>query len=249
MKVEYFKEYSPSLGRDMKLKVFGHAGKPTIVFPSQCGRFYEYEDFGMVNAAAPFIEDGRIQLFCVDGLDWETFVSSNWPGDRLYRFEQYFRYICNEVVPWALDYNEWGSHYRAGGVMTTGCSMGALHAANFFFRRPDIFDAVLAQSGLYSVRSFFSGECHEDGIYFNSPIEYLPNLNDGYTLDLYRRSRITICVGQGPWEDECLHDTRVLDRILRKKGVGAWVDYWGHDVQHDWPAWRVQLPYFLGHML
>ena len=249
MKVEYYKEYSPSLGRNMKLKVFGHAGKPAIVFPSQCGRFYEYEDFGMINAASEFIEKGLIQFFCVDGLDWETFVNGGWPGDRLWRHEQYVNYICEEVVPWAMDVNAYGSHYRAGGCLATGCSMGALHAANFFFRRPDIFDACLAQSGLYSCRSFFNRDCREDGIFFNSPIEYLPGMNDPHTLDLYRRSQIVISIGQGPWEHECLQDTRILDGILRHKGIPAWVDYWGHDVPHDWPAWRVQLPYFLGHML
>ncbi len=248
MKVEYYNEYSPSLGRHMELKVYGHAGKPILVFPSQCGRFYEYEGFGMIDAASGFIEEGRAQFFCVDGLDWETFVCANWPGDRLYRFEQYFNYVCEEVVPWAMDINAISSNYRAGGMMVTGCSMGALHAANFFFRRPDIFDSVIAQSGLYSIRSFF-GDCDEPGIYFNSPIEYLPNMNDQGTIDLYNRSDIIISIGQGAWEHECLHDTRILDGILRAKGINAWVDYWGYDVPHDWPAWRVQLPYFLGHVL
>ena len=28
MKVEYYKEYSHELGRDMEFKVYGHAGKP-----------------------------------------------------------------------------------------------------------------------------------------------------------------------------------------------------------------------------
>jgi esterase/lipase superfamily enzyme len=28
--------------------------------------------------------------------------------------------------------------------------------------------------------------------------------------------------------------------------VPAWFDYWGYDVNHDWPWWRRQLPYFLG---
>ena len=121
MKVEYYNEYSPNLGRHMELKVYGHAGKPILVFPSQCGRFYEYEGFGMIDVASGFIEEGKAQFFCVDGLDWETFVNSGWPGDRLHRFEQYFNYICEEVVPWALDINAMGSHFRAGGIMTTGC--------------------------------------------------------------------------------------------------------------------------------
>ena len=38
--------------------------------------------------------------------------------------------------------------------MCTGCSMGAFHAANFFFRRPDLFDTVVALSGVYGTEEF-----------------------------------------------------------------------------------------------
>mgnify|MGYP000079574190 CR=1 FL=1 len=55
MHVEYHKWWSPSLGQEMELKVYGHYGKPAIVFPAQGGRFYEYEDFGMVQAVRSFI--------------------------------------------------------------------------------------------------------------------------------------------------------------------------------------------------
>ena len=37
MKVEYYKEFSHELNRDMEFKVFGHAGKPCLVFPPQDG--------------------------------------------------------------------------------------------------------------------------------------------------------------------------------------------------------------------
>ena len=47
MKKEYFRWFSPSLGKDMELNVYGHAGKPVIVFPSSGGSYYEYEDFGI----------------------------------------------------------------------------------------------------------------------------------------------------------------------------------------------------------
>ena len=47
---EYHKWWSPRLGRDMELLVFGHAGLPTIVFPTSQGRFFEFEDRGMVGA-------------------------------------------------------------------------------------------------------------------------------------------------------------------------------------------------------
>jgi len=57
-----------------------------------------------------------------------------------------------------------------------------------------------------------------------------------------------VCVGQGAWEDEMVADTRDLQAILSSKGIPAWIDFWGHDVHHDWPWWRRQMPYFLGHL-
>ena len=45
MKIDYFKEYSYCLNRDMEFKVYGHGGKPILVFPAQDGRFYDFENF------------------------------------------------------------------------------------------------------------------------------------------------------------------------------------------------------------
>ena len=39
MHTAYYKEYSHSLGRDMEFMVYGHSGKPCVVFPAQDGRF------------------------------------------------------------------------------------------------------------------------------------------------------------------------------------------------------------------
>ncbi|HBG67427.1 MAG TPA: esterase, partial [Kandleria vitulina] len=49
MNIAYYKEYSQCLERDMEFKVYGHAGRPILVFPSQDGRFYDFEDQGMVD--------------------------------------------------------------------------------------------------------------------------------------------------------------------------------------------------------
>src|SRR5579871_6863929 len=46
---EYHRWYSPALNRDMELLVFGHGGAGVLVFPTSMGRFYQYEDFGMVD--------------------------------------------------------------------------------------------------------------------------------------------------------------------------------------------------------
>ena len=67
--------------------------------------------------------------------------------------------------------------------------------------------------------------------------------------DLYRHRRIVMCVGQGAWEDELLDSTRQMDALLKEKNVPAWIDYWGHEVAHDWAWWRKQVVYFMQHIL
>jgi esterase/lipase superfamily enzyme len=47
VKREYHKWFSPSLGRDMELLVFGHTGARVLVFPTREGRFYDYENWDL----------------------------------------------------------------------------------------------------------------------------------------------------------------------------------------------------------
>ena len=72
MEVQYNKQYSHNLGREMEWKQYGHAGQGVLVFPSQDQRFYEWEDQGMVDVLAPMIERGLIHLICCDSIDVET---------------------------------------------------------------------------------------------------------------------------------------------------------------------------------
>ena len=68
METKVYKEYSNCLGRDMEFKVYGHGGKPVLVVPSQNGRYFDFENFGMVDVCAPEIEAGKLQLFSFDTL-------------------------------------------------------------------------------------------------------------------------------------------------------------------------------------
>ena len=72
MDVRYFKEWSRELDRDMEFKVYGDKGKVCFAFPPQNGRFWDFENFGMVECMRPWIEDGRIMLVCADGIDGES---------------------------------------------------------------------------------------------------------------------------------------------------------------------------------
>lgn len=239
MEVNYYKRYSHNLGRDMEYKTYGGpGGRPVLVFASQNGRFYDYEDFGMVAALAPLIDGGKIRLVCADSIDQFTWSDANGdPRHRIELQERWFHYIVDELMP----------QTRHGGetFIVTGCSMGGFHAANFFFRRPDLFDTLIALSGIYYAGYFF-GDYHDELVYANSPQDFLWNMAPSHPYwDIYRHRDIILCVGQGPWEDELLASTREMDRLLRTKGVPAWVDYWGHDVSHDWVWWRKQIVYFM----
>ena len=83
--------YSPALGRDMAMDIHGHAGKPCLVFPSQDGRYWDYENFGMLEPCTRHLREGKIRLYCVDGIDSETRSNTMMhPWDRLLRHEQCF---------------------------------------------------------------------------------------------------------------------------------------------------------------
>jgi len=231
---------SSHLGRTMELKVYGKEGKPVLVFPTRGGRFFDFENFGMVDACLPFIESGKIRLYTVDSVDNESWLNESLPPvDRARRHEEYDAYIIHEVLPFI--HKDCG--YR-GKIITMGCDMGGYHAANFFFRHPEFFDAMISLSGFFHLQMFI-GDYMDENVYFNSPLHYLPNLDDPRILQLYRKSDICICVGQGQWEESMMAHAYAMKKVLKDKGIPCWVDFWGQDVSHDWIWWRQQLPYFL----
>lgn len=127
--------------------------------------------------------------------------------------------------------------------------MGASHAANFMFRRPDIFQGCICLSGYYDSDLFF-GNYHDERLYNNSPIQYLEGMSyDHPYVEMYRHCDIILCCGQGAWEDEMIYSTHRMQELLENKDIPAWIDYWGYDVNHDWDWWQIQLPYFINHIL
>jgi len=240
MKIEYHAWDSSHLGQKMELKVYGTGGRPFLVFPSSSGRFFDFENQGMVHCVESFLADEKIQIFSVDGIDPQSW-DKNWAPipERMQRHEEYDHYIINEVVPFVRQQNESNL-----GIITSGVSMGATHAVNFYFRHPEVLGGCLALSGQYHTRGFF-GDYMDERVYYNSPLSYLPNLSDKKILDLYRKGDIIVCVGQGAWEDPMVKDTLELKQILKEKEIPAWIDIWGHDVEHHWHWWKIQFPYFI----
>jgi esterase/lipase superfamily enzyme len=228
MNREYHKWWSKDLHRDMELLVFGHGGNPVLVFPTSMGKYYEFEDRGMVHELWHAINRGHVQLFCVDSVDHESWYNKGaHPFWRVQRHVQYDNYILHDVVPLIRNKN-WGA------LTTTGISFGGYHALNFAFRHPDLVRTCIPISGAFDIRSFLHGH-YDETAYFNNPPDYIGGMHNGWTLDRIREMRIVLAAGEN---DICLGDNRHFSELLWSKGIWHQLDVWGDGAYHDWPCWQ-----------
>jgi len=239
MNREIHKWYSPNLNKEWELVVYGNHGTALLMFPTAAADFLEYERFNLIDSIAPLIRSGKFKVFSINSINNESWLNDNMePKQKGIRHQQYNDYVVYEVVPFI--YN----HSRGEiPIITAGASLGALHAANNLFRRPDIFHGTIAMSGSYDLKHYTKGY-YDDNVYFNSPVDYLSNLNDESILNMLRsRKHIYIVTGQGDYENP--EASRNLSSILSLKGIPHELDIWGHDIPHDWHSWKKMLPYFL----
>lgn len=242
MKRQYHKWFSERVGRDMELLLFGHAGAKVLVFPTREGRFYDYENWGLVDALRPAIDGGYIRLFCVDGIDSESlYCRAAPPPERARRHGQYESYVLGEVIPFMLSEN------GSPSLIAHGCSIGAYHAVNLALRHPSLFCKIVALSGRYDLtrpvgpfEDLFSGYYDED-IYFITPNHFLANLNDTHLLEPMRHIEITLAVGEC---DPFYESNLVLSRTLSDKGVQHRFAVWPGEA-HRARNWREMVPNYL----
>jgi esterase/lipase superfamily enzyme len=234
---------APSIGGSGTVVAYGHWGRPVLVFPAERGRAWDYEDNGMVGAVAGLVDAGRVKLYCVDSHDGATWADHSVPlEERARRHDAYESWVVHQVVPWI--------HADCGGavdVATTGCSMGAFHAANLALKRADLFPLALCLSGSYDPSAWNGWGERGDAAYFNNPFDYLAHVGGPHLDWLRSRVRLLLVCGQGQWEDTTgsLESTKRLATLLEQREIRHELDLWGHDVPHDWPSWRAQLAHHL----
>ncbi len=233
----------------MEFKVYGHGGKPVLFVPCQSGHFYDFENFKMLDHWAQWIEQGRCTVYSIDCIDDQAWAAqgadNRW---RIENHERWYNYVIEEMVPTIRHMSGLRNGFDQP-IMTFGCSMGAMHAANLFFRRPDLFDTVFAISGIYDSQMFF-GDYMDDLVYNNSPVSYIGGMSHDHPyIDMYNNRNILIVVGQGKWEGPLKESTDRLNAVLQEKGIHATVDYWGYDVDHDWPWWFKMVEHYVPQLL
>jgi esterase/lipase superfamily enzyme len=227
--------------------VHGHYGRPVLVFPSERGRAWDFENNGMVGAVADLVEAGRVKLYCVDSADgftWsDTSVSTE---ERARRHGRYESWILEHVLPWAAA--DCAGTVDTVEFATLGCSLGAYHAANFALKHADHFPLALCLSGNYDPTTWQSWGEIGGQTYFNNPMAYVANLEGDHLNWLRSRVSLLLVVGRGAWEE---HPTRSLPSTvafahrLSERGIRHELDVWGEGTPHDWSSWQRQLAHHL----
>jgi esterase/lipase superfamily enzyme len=242
MNREYHKRWSECLQRDMELLVFGHTGAKVLVFPTRDGRFYEYENLGIVEALKDKIQQGYIQLYCIDSLYRESFYCSNIsPVERIQRHITFEKYVIEEVLPFM---NSKNSHEC---TIAHGLSLGAFHAAAIAFRHPNLFKKLVALSGRYDLT--LSVECFTDllegfyseDVYNHTPSHFLPHVHCEHHLEHLKAMEIIIVIGR---EDPFLENNYQLSDILHRKDIAHQFFIWDGRA-HNGHYWRRMAPFYL----
>jgi esterase/lipase superfamily enzyme len=231
---------SPVLELDMPIVVYGDRGKPLLLFPTAAADFLENERFFLVKSVEPAILAGRVRLFSIDSINRHAWMDASLPVPEQARRQNLFsRYVEEEVVPYIR--KVCGDDEER--IATTGASFGAFHAANALFRRPDLFDTLIAMSGFFDLGPDYLRGYHDDNCYFNNPAWYLQGLEGPYLELLRTRCSIHLVTGQGDYEKP--DASRSFAALLAWREIPHNLDLWGHDVSHDWPWWRKMLPYYV----
>ena len=225
----------------MELLVFGHGGASVLFFPTRTARFYDYENWKIVESLQDKIEQGELQLFCVDSVDIESFYAPVPPAQKIKRHLQYERYILQEVLPLIIFRNNFTS------LIAAGCSLGGYHAVNIAFKYPEYFNKVVAMSARYDLTlsastfpDLFNGYIDEN-VYLNMPSMYMPNLTDAVILDKIRKLSISLAVGK---EDPLFENNKHLSAVLTAKNISHSLYIWD-DEAHRPRHWRQMVRLYL----
>lgn len=235
MKEEYRKWYTQYLNHDIEMLVFGHAGKPLILFPTSMGRYYQNKDFGLIESIKWYIDEGLVRVYCPDSRDEMSWYNKGIsPADRVRTHLAYERVVVNEVVRWA----QHDTGVRK--VIWAGASFGGYHAINTGLRYPDLTSHIFTMSGPFDMRQFMDGY-YDHEFYYNNPMDFVGGYQEGDWLDKIRNLNINIGIAD---YDGCKDENFAFSNLLNSKGIMHWFDF-RPGTHHDWPIWKEMLPLYL----
>ena len=239
---EYHRWFSVHLQREMELLIFGHSGKPIILFPTRTARFYDYENWGVIDALSDQIDRGELQVYCVDSVDMSSlYCKTIAPAERIKRHHSFEKYVLDEVLPFIRQYN------CAYQITIAGCSLGAFHAVNMALRYPFHFKKVVGLSGRYDLTlelEFFNDlfDGHKNGdIFANTPTHFVPRLKSQQLIRVLQKLEIILAIGV---EDAFLQNNIALTNCLSEKKIPNTLYFWDGEA-HKAKYWGEMLRKYL----
>ena len=231
--------HSPRIEREVTVVRWGTFGTPVLVFPTAGGDAEEIERFHLVAACSELIDAGRVKLYSVDSVNGRVLLAGEGDaGRQAWIQRQFFEFLRHEVVP-AIRTDCASDDIE---LVASGSSIGAFNALTCVCRFPDVFKLAICMSGTFDLRRFFPGPVSAD-YYESSPLNFVPAMEDGETLDRLRQRLVVLASGEGANED--IGESWTVADVLGGKGIPNRVDSWGPEWEHDWPLWRAMLPGYL----
>ncbi|MFP4497880.1 MAG: alpha/beta hydrolase-fold protein [Vulcanimicrobiota bacterium] len=238
MNIEHHRWYSHRVGKHMDVVRYGHWGPPMIYYPTSGGGAGEFDYYGMHRDAKWFIDNGKVQFFCIDGFNNESFYNFHiHPADRMRSHMAYEAFVLEEVIPLVLDLS------KNDFIGCMGCSFGAYHAMNSVLKYPEIFKLSLSMGGVFDISPYMEGY-YDLNVYFNNPVDYTPQMWDPNILDRFHHDNHIILMSGA--SDKFLYGTERMHDVLMQKGIPHHYEIWPHPCDHHEFWWKKQLPYILG---
>ena len=228
---------APGFGRAGTVIRYGHWGRPVLVFPSEQGRAWDYENNGMVGAVADLIDGGRCKLYCVDSFDEQTWSDSSIPLEE--RARRHGAYAELDHRP-RRPVGRRGQPRRQPARWSPAARWAPTTRSSSRSPAPTCSRSRICQSGNYDPADWNAWGDRGEAAYFTNPSDYVAHLHGDHLDWLRQQLYVVLVVGEGPWETHptgSLPSARHLGGLLAEKGIPHELDVWGHDSAHDWDWW------------
>ncbi|MDX1638870.1 MAG: alpha/beta hydrolase-fold protein [Balneolaceae bacterium] len=220
---------SPSLGKTMEVRMYGESGTPVLAIPTRGKGAGQWEQGGMVDAISFQLENGYNQLFCIASGDDESFFNEEiTPAQRIIRHIQYESFIIEEVCPFIEE------HASIDFLIVAGVDTGGYHAVNLGLKHPKSFGKAIGISGVYDITPFME-DYYDENIYYNNPVDYVPNLNSDKLLNEIRTVDFRIVTYFNDPRKEMAYR---LDEIFKTKMMDHELDVWQMETGEEWELWQ-----------
>ncbi len=229
--------WSNALGRSLTVARWGREGTPVVLFPTAGGDAEECERMLMIRVLSPLIDAGRIHVWSVDHVAGWSWIDDEVPAPvKIDTQERYDRFIAHEL-------GDLVARTAPGRLaIAAGYSLGGFQSLAAVCRHPERFRAGICMSSAYDLSPLVEGH-HTEAFHHTSPMHFLPYLHDESRLAPLRERFLLLVHGRGrvekPWRGY------EVAKVLGDKGIPNRVDVWPETHDHDWVAWRDQLPGYL----